>query len=229
MTGVGCASAVPAAATRGPGRCAIVRESERSSIGVECVSGLHDTRAAGDERTKVVGSALFGDGCGAALLDHGRSDDGGPGDRRQRRASAARTRSTRCASRSTEADSYMRLGRELPLIAETGLPALVDESPRGRTGSTARHIDHWLLHPGGRGILEGATVRPRALGRAGGRERGVLAEYGNVGTASSFFVLRQLPRRCAVRRTGRVRAAGIDRPGRDRRNDVVELVRRRWR
>jgi alkylresorcinol/alkylpyrone synthase len=51
-------------------------------------------------------------------------------------------------------------------------------------------IDHWLLHPGGRGILEGAQ---RGLGLSDEQvapSAAVLSEYGNVGTASSFFVLK---------------------------------------
>src|SRR4029450_11798951 len=86
-------------------------------------------------------------------------------------------------------DSFMRLGRELPAIVEAGLPALVDGflEPRGLDMSS---IDHWLLHPGGRGILEGAQ---RGLGLSDedvAPSAAVLSEYGNVGTASSFFVLR---------------------------------------
>jgi alkylresorcinol/alkylpyrone synthase len=93
----------------------------------------------------------------------------------------------------TGEDSFMRLGRELPAITEAGLPALVDEflEPRGLDMSS---VDHWLLHPGGRGILEGAQ---RGLGLSDDQVAAstrVLAAYGNTGTASSFFVLREAER-----------------------------------
>jgi alkylresorcinol/alkylpyrone synthase len=187
VTGVGCASAIPllrlagqALRDRPPGEGALV-------LGAECVSGFMTRARAGDERTKVVGNALFGDGCGAALLNLGAGAPGAP----EILASAVHhvpdtLDQVRFAV--SEEDSFMRLGRELPAIVEAGLPPLVDEflEPRGLDTSS---IDHWLLHPGGRGILEGAQ---RGLGLSDEQvaaSASVLAEYGNTGTASSFFVL----------------------------------------
>jgi predicted naringenin-chalcone synthase len=187
VTGVGCASAIPllrlagqALRERRPGEAALV-------VGAECVSGFMTRARPGDERTKVVGNALFGDGCGAALLSLGTGRPGAP----EIVASAVHQvpdtlDQVRFAVDGE--DSFMRLGRELPAIVEAGLPALVDGflEPRGLDMSS---IDHWLLHPGGRGILEGAQ---RGLGLSDAQvaaSAAVLAEYGNTGTASSFFVL----------------------------------------
>jgi predicted naringenin-chalcone synthase len=50
-------------------------------------------------------------------------------------------------------DSHMQIARELPVIAETGVPSLVHDF-LGRHGLDSGHIDHWLLHPGGQGILD---------------------------------------------------------------------------
>jgi alpha-pyrone synthase len=134
-----------------------------------------------------VGSALFGDGCGAALLNLGTGTPGAP----EILASAVHhmpgtLEQVRFAVGAD--DSFMRLGRELPAIVEEGLSGLVDAflEPRGLDRSS---IDHWLLHPGGRGILEGAQ---RGLGLSDEQvaaSASVLADYGNTGTASSFFVL----------------------------------------
>lgn len=187
VTGVGCASAVPL--LRLAGQALRERPGERALvIGVECVSGFMTRVRPGDGRTKVVGSALFADGCGAALLDLGDGMAAGP----EIVASAVHQvpdtlEQVRFAV--SEDDSYMQLGRELPAIAEAGLPGLVQEflAPRGLDAGS---IDHWLLHPGGRGILEGAQ---RGLGLSDEQvaaSAAVLAEYGNTGTASSFFVLR---------------------------------------
>ena len=185
VTGAGCASAVPLLRLAGqalaerPGRRALV-------VAAESVSGFMTRARAGDERTKIVGTALFGDGCGAALLDLG--GEGGP----EIAASAVRhvpgTLDQVCFV-VDEADSYMRIGRALPELAEHALPALVEEF-LAEHGLGAADIDHWLLHPGGRGILEGAQ---RGLGLSDEQvapSAAVLAEYGNVGTAASFFVLR---------------------------------------
>ena len=192
VTGVGCASAVPLLRLAGqalrerPGEAALV-------IGSECVSGFLTRAEPGDERTKIVGSALFGDGCGAALLslDRGRA----PGMPEIVASAVHQVPGTLDQVRFAvgEEDSFMRLGRELPGITEEGLPALVDEFLEVR-GLDPSSIDHWLLHPGGRGILEGAQ---RGLGLSDEQvapSATVLADYGNTGTASSFFVLREAER-----------------------------------
>jgi predicted naringenin-chalcone synthase len=201
VTGVGCASAVPLLRLAGqalrdrPGEGALV-------IGAECVSGFMTRAQPGDERTKIVGSALFGDGCGAALLRLGAGAPGAP----EIQASAVyqvpdTLDQVRFAV--SEEDSFMQLGRELPAIVEAGLPGLVDAflEPRGLDTSS---IDHWLLHPGGRGILEGAQRGLRLSDDQVAASASVLAEYGNTGTASSFFVLRA---------TERMRSPGPDELG----------------
>jgi predicted naringenin-chalcone synthase len=191
VTGMGCASAIPL--LRLAGQALGERPGERALvIAAERVSGFMTRARPGDERTKVVGSALFGDGCGAALLDGGDGDAGGP---RILASAVHQIPGTLHHVRFvvSEEDSYMQLGRELPSIAEAGLPGLVDEF-LGSCGLDRRAIDHWLLHPGGRGILEGAQ---RGLGLPDDEvaaSAAVLSEFGNTGTASSFFVLRETAR-----------------------------------
>jgi predicted naringenin-chalcone synthase len=187
VTGVGCASAVPL--LRLAGQLLRDRPGERALVvAAEAVSGFMTGPRPGDERTKVVGSALFGDGCGAALLDHPSPAGDGP----ELVASAVHQLPDsldQVRFMVVEDDSYMHLGRELPSLTETHLPALVEDF-LGEQGLDTSDIDHWLLHPGGRGILEGAR---RGLGLSDEQvapSAAVLSEYGNVGTASSFFVLR---------------------------------------
>jgi predicted naringenin-chalcone synthase len=187
VTGAGCASAVPL--LRLAGQVLRDRPGERALVvAAESVSGFMTRALPEDERTKVVGSALFGDGCGAALLDHETTKLAGPG----LVASAVHQLPDsldQVRFMVGEGDSYMHIGRELPLIAETRLPALVEDFLEAN-GLDRPDIDHWLLHPGGRGILEGAQ---RGLGLSDQQvaaSAAVLSEYGNVGTASSFFVLK---------------------------------------
>jgi predicted naringenin-chalcone synthase len=196
VTGVGCASAVPL--LRLAGQAMRDRPGERALVvAAEAVSGFMTRAAPGDERTKVVGSALFGDGCGAALLDLDSPDPVGP----EIVASAVHQLPgslDQVRFMVGEGDSYMQLGRELPLITETELPGLVEDF-LAANGLDTTHVHHWMLHPGGRGILEGAQ---RGLGLSDQQvaaSAAVLAEYGNVGTASSFFVLRAAERMRAPR------------------------------
>jgi alkylresorcinol/alkylpyrone synthase len=88
----------------------------------------------------------------------------------------------------TDENSYLHLDRELPDLAAAGLAELVDDflAPHGLDRDD---VDHWVVHPGGRRILE--CVR-EALSLS--REQieasySVLATRGNVGTPSIFYVL----------------------------------------
>jgi predicted naringenin-chalcone synthase len=185
LVGVGCASAVPLFRLAGqllrdrPGQKALVLASES-------VSGFLTAVGPDDGRAKVVGSALFGDGCGAALLAGGHDEPGPavlatavhqvPGTLDHVRFAVS------------GADSHMEIARELPAIAETGLRPLVEDFLRAQRLDPDA-VDHWLVHPGGRGIVEGVQ---RGLGLSDEQvepSMHVLSEFGNVGTPSAFFVL----------------------------------------
>jgi alkylresorcinol/alkylpyrone synthase len=88
-------------------------------------------------------------------------------------------------------DSYLHLTRDLPDIAADGLGELAEDFLES-SGVHREAIDHWLVHPGGRRIIESVQ---EALGLS--REQvadsyGVLAEHGNVGTPSIFYVLKRM-------------------------------------
>jgi alkylresorcinol/alkylpyrone synthase len=183
LVGVGCASAVPLF------RLATGCMGDRKALVVaaESVSGFLTGVSPGDGKAKVVGSALFGDGCAAALL-------GGPGDGGDGPAIVATAVHQAAGTLDhvrfgvTEDDSHMRIARELPAVAEQAAPPLVDGF-LGERGLEAGDVDHWLVHPGGPGIIEAVQ---RGLGLSGPQVAPsvrVLSEFGNVGTPASFFVL----------------------------------------
>ena len=90
----------------------------------------------------------------------------------------------------SDEDSYLHLERDLPEVAAAGLPALVDEF-LAAAALTRADVDHWIVHPGGRRILD--CVR-EALGLGGAElevSYDVLATRGNVGTPSIFYVLNE--------------------------------------
>src|SRR5215211_1145220 len=185
LVGVGCASAVPLFRLAGqalrdrPGQKALV-------VASESITGFLTKLEPGDGKAKVVGSALFGDGCGATVLSGGHDEPGPavlatavhqvPGTLDHVRFAVS------------GADSHMEISRELPWLAETGVRPLVETFLRGQ-GLALEAIDHWLLHPGGRGIVEGLQ---RGLGLSDEEiepSLHVLSQHGNVGTPSAFFVL----------------------------------------
>jgi predicted naringenin-chalcone synthase len=187
LVGVGCASAVPL--LRLASQALRDRPGERALVvAAESASGFLSPVAPGDEKVKVVGSALFADGAAAALIELD-ADVFAPGP-----AIVATTvhqvpgtlDHVRFAV--SESDSHMRMARELPDLAQSAVPGLVDAF-LSANGLDRSAIDHWPVHPGGRGILDGlqrgleltdADVAPSAA---------VLAEHGNVGTPSCLFVL----------------------------------------
>jgi predicted naringenin-chalcone synthase len=185
LAGVGCASAVPLFRLAGqalrdrPGQKALV-------VASESVSGFLTAVGPDDGRAKVVGSALFGDGCGAALLAGGH-DEPGPA---MLATAVHQVPGTLDHVRFAVSgdDSHMEIGRELPAIAETDLRPLAEDFLHGQ-GLDMDAIDHWLVHPGGRGIVEAVQLGLGLSDEQVEPSMHVLSEYGNVGTPSAFFVL----------------------------------------
>ncbi len=91
--------------------------------------------------------------------------------------------------RFSDADTYLHLARELPDLAGAGLAEIVDRFLH-RNGLRRSQIDHWILHPGGRRIIENMQSA-LALSEADTElSWSSLAEYGNIGTPSIFYVLK---------------------------------------
>jgi predicted naringenin-chalcone synthase len=182
VVGVGCGSAVPlfrlALGCMGDERKALV-------LAAESISGFLTHARPGDDKVKTVGAALFGDGCAAALL--GSGGDQGP----EIVASAVHQvpdTLDHVRFRVTSDDSHLDISRELPALAESSAAELV-ESFLAQQGLTTADVDHWLLHPGGRGIVEALQRALRLSDEQVAPSVGVLSDFGNVGTPAGLFVL----------------------------------------
>jgi predicted naringenin-chalcone synthase len=183
VVGAGCASAVPLirlvipALDHHPGKKALI-------VAAESMSGLLMRAAVGDHRAKTVGAAIFGDGCGAAVIENGTV---GPAVVASTVHQIEGTLGVVRMELSDE-DSYLHLDRDLPDLAAAGLASLVDEF-LPKVALTRADIHHWIVHPGGRRIIE--CVRD-ALALSDPQVEisyDVLGGRGNVGTASIFYVL----------------------------------------
>jgi 3,5-dihydroxyphenylacetyl-CoA synthase len=195
LVGVGCASAVPlirlasGALSECPGKKALV-------VAAESMTGILTENSAEDPRSKTVGSSIFGDGCAAALieLDSVSTHPRGPAivasKVHQIRGTLGDVRMQLAPD-----DSFLHLSRELPHVAGDGLGELVDDF-LATAGLTREEIDHWLVHPGGRRIIE-SVQSALALSRQDVEASyEVLAEHGNVGTPSIFYVMKRAIDRC---------------------------------
>lgn len=185
LVGVGCASAVPLMRLLGqslrdrPGKVGLV-------VAAESMSGVLVGARAQDAKAKVVGSAIFGDGCAAALLSE---DPGAEGPeilsaRVHQIAGTLDTVSLELAPK----DSYLHLDRHLPDLAAADLGELADAFLQS-AGLERAGIDHWLVHPGGRRIIDCAQAALSLSDEDVAVSRDVLANHGNIGTPSIFYVL----------------------------------------
>jgi predicted naringenin-chalcone synthase len=139
-----------------------------------------------DPGAKTVGAAIFGDGCAAVVIDDGATATGPS----VVASKVHQIRGTLAAVRMelSDADGFLHLDRELPDLAAAGLAPLVDEflTP---LGLTRQDVDHWVVHPGGRRILECVGEALSLTREQLSASYNVLSGRGNVGTASIFYVL----------------------------------------
>ncbi len=185
VTGVGCASGVPlmklaAQSLHGhPGKQALI-------VAAESMSGTLMQATPEDSRAKTVGSAIFGDGCAAALLS---SDPGAAGP--MILASQVHQIGGTLDAVSldlTSTDGHLHLARELPDVAGTALGGIVDGFLR-RNHLERSEIDYWIVHPGGRRIIENVQSALGLSDEDAAVSWDALANHGNVGTPSILYVL----------------------------------------
>lgn len=195
VTGVGCMSGVPLmrlaaqAMREHPGRGALV-------VAAESMSGILTRATPSDPKAKTVGSAIFGDGCAAALLSSDPRADG---------PAIIASRVHQIAGRLdavsldvSEQDSYLHLARDLPDLARAGLGGVVAGFLR-RNHLEHSQVDHWIVHPGGRRIIENIQAALELSDDDVATSWSVLAEHGNAGTPSIFYVLKDTIERCEPR------------------------------
>jgi alkylresorcinol/alkylpyrone synthase len=186
ITGVGCASGVPLMRLAAqslhehPEKYALV-------VAAESMSGTLMRATADDPKAKTVGSAIFGDGCAAAVLSNDPRADGP-----MILASQVHQIGGSLGAVSLHADgegSYLHLARELPDLAGAGLPAVVEGFLR-RNELEHADIDHWIVHPGGRRIIENVQSALELSREEVATSWDALADHGNIGTPSILYVLK---------------------------------------
>jgi 3,5-dihydroxyphenylacetyl-CoA synthase len=206
VVGVGCASAVPLVRLAGQALAAqaggVVGGSKTKALVVaaESMSGILSRAREDDERSKTVGSSIFGDGCAAVLIEladggEGVEGLGGPGADRGPAVVASKVHQiagTLDAVRMqlSARDSYLHLIRELPVLAAEGLADLVDDF-LAANGLQRDAIDRWLLHPGGRRIIESLQEGLELTHEQARSSFDVLAEHGNIGTPAILYVMKR--------------------------------------
>jgi predicted naringenin-chalcone synthase len=185
ITGVGCASGVPL--MRLAAQALRARPSKQALVvAAESMSGILTPATTSDTKAKIVGSAIFGDGCAAALLS-GDPRASGPAILASQVHQIGGTLDA-VSLELSEQDSYLHLARELPDLAGADLGAIVAAFLR-RHRLERSEIDHWIVHPGGRRIIENVQSALELSDEDVASSWSVLADHGNVGTPSILYVL----------------------------------------
>src|SRR5439155_26100140 len=137
----------------------------------------------------VVSSALFGDGAAAVLL-RGEALAGRP--RILDAESTLFPRTTELMGFDLrDSGLHIVLSAEIPDVVCAQVPGLVARF-LGRQGLEVRDLTHFLLHPGGRRVLDGVA---RGLGLSPERIRvirSILHDYGNLSSAWVLLILDRL-------------------------------------
>jgi alkylresorcinol/alkylpyrone synthase len=134
----------------------------------------------------VVSSALFGDGAAAVLL----------------RGAAVRGRPRILAAESTlfphttglmgfelkDSGLHIVLSADIPEVVCAEVPNLVERF-LDRQGLTVPDLTHFLLHPGGRRVLDGLAQCLNLSAEQTAVSRAVLRDYGNLSSVSVLFIL----------------------------------------
>jgi alkylresorcinol/alkylpyrone synthase len=192
VTGVGCASGVPLMRL---GAQSLREHPNKQTliIAAESMSGIFKRATPEDPKAKTVGSAIFGDGCAAALLSGDTRSDG-PIILASRVHQIGGTLDAVSLQLGDE-DSYLHLARELPDLAQAGLPGVVERFLHRNRLDRSR-IDRWIVHPGGRRIIENVQSALALSREDVAVSWNVLAEHGNVGTPSIMYVLKDTIEQC---------------------------------
>ncbi|HEV3027946.1 MAG TPA: 3-oxoacyl-[acyl-carrier-protein] synthase III C-terminal domain-containing protein [Planctomycetota bacterium] len=183
LFGLGCAGGA-GALTRA---CDVLDGSPRKNalvIAVELCGQVFSTRAS--TPTDIIGAALFGDGAAAALVGPGK------GPRIVARRSVLYAGTEHLMGWAFTSDGMrLILSREVTTFVGEQLRPVIATFLRDHRLSP-KDIAHWVLHPGGRRILE-TYHEAFGLGEADLRwTRGSLARVGNLSSASVLFILSDL-------------------------------------
>jgi alkylresorcinol/alkylpyrone synthase len=187
VTGVGCASGVPLMRLTGHA----LREHPHKQaliVAAESMSSLMTRAKPEDPRAKTVGASIFGDGCAAAVLSSDPRAEG-PIISASQVHQIGDTLDAVSLKLAGE-DSYLHLAKELPDLAGSGLDEIVDRFLH-RNNLTRRAIDHWVVHPGGRRIIENVQGSLALSDADVAVSWEALADHGNIGTPSIFYVLKE--------------------------------------
>jgi predicted naringenin-chalcone synthase len=185
LVGQGCGAALPNLQAAE----SFIRSGRARRVLSICVEVCSAAFYLDDDLGVLVSACLFGDGAAAAILSN---EPGSSGRRVELKAAG-----TILSAADREYLRFEQKGGMLRNILARQVPDLAGKHAEGvltdvlaRSGLTRDQIACWILHPGGREVLEALRERLRLSQQDLRWSSGVLLEYGNLSSASVLFVLR---------------------------------------
>lgn len=145
------------------------------------------------DRENMVASALFADGAAAALLG-----PDGPVELAGSRTLTRYDAMEHMAFQQTDHGCRMRLSSYVPQLLGTDVRPMVEEL-LAPAGLEIPDVAHWVLHPGGRKILDHLQERLELTDAQVAPAREVLRGHGNMSSPTVLFVLAEILRAGAAR------------------------------
>lgn len=168
------------------------RSQEDAVVMVVCLElcSLHLQKS--DRTDHLISASVFADGGGGVLVSRREPSNGGP-------VISLDNFATSIAEQSEDDMAWtigdtgfnMVLSSYVPEIIESNLE-LTLRPLLSKHGIEKRSITHWAIHPGGRAILDKVEKNLGLDREQLASSRDVLAEYGNMSSATIFFVLNHL-------------------------------------
>ena len=184
LVGQGCAAALPNLRTAE----ALVRSEQAGTVLSVCVEVCSAAMYLDDDLGVLVSACLFGDGAAAAVLT------GKPGPMPRRVRWVASESATAPAHR--DAVRFETVGGRLRNILTLPVPRLAAQHARAVFDSASRRegfersaIANWVMHAGGRRVLEEVGSEMRLTAGDLAHSASVLRDYGNLSSPFVLFVL----------------------------------------
>ena len=196
LVGQGCAAALPNLQL---GRALLESDACKHVLSI-CVEVSSAAMYLDNDPGVLISACLFGDGAGAAVLSRSADTAGSAGTAGSSGATGRRIEWTDSASliepaqrdalKFEQRQGLLRnvLTRAVPVLA-ADFAQQVQNTVLARAGVDSRDIQAWILHAGGRDVLQAVQRRfdlpPEALRYSAA----MLREYGNLSSAFVYFVL----------------------------------------
>jgi predicted naringenin-chalcone synthase len=193
LVGMGCGAALPALEQASH----FLAAHPGGTAAVVCTEICSAAFLLGDAPDLVVSNAIFGDGSAAAVLR--RAGNGGTRDAPRPRFLGFRSLvlpEWREALRFRTEDGHLRnvLSRDVPARAGAACRRLITELLDGH-GTSQSHVAHWVMHAGGRLVLDAIERALELPATALDAARAVLHDAGNLSSPTVLFVLDEEQRR----------------------------------